>query len=65
MINRLTKNFSFIEDYRFEINDKDQIINFIEKAERRMKEVENCISDIQKALECIINLSLLRSVNIV
>ena len=55
MINRLTKNFSFIEDYRFEINDKDQIINFIEKAERRMKEVENCISDIQKALECIIN----------
>lgn len=54
MINRLTKNFSFIEDNRFKINKKDEIIGFIEKAER-MKEVDNCITYIQNALECIIN----------
>lgn len=55
MINRLTKNFSFIEDNRFKMNNKDKIIDFIEKAER-MKEVDNyCITYIQKALECIIN----------
>lgn len=56
MINKLTKNFSFIEDNKFKLKNKENIIRDIERIERlREEDINTSISDIQKILECIIN----------
>ena len=54
IINNLTKNFSFLESDKFIIDKKNEIISFIQKAEDPKGEPNYCITEIQKALECVI-----------
>lgn len=55
-IYKLTKNFHFIENEKFKINKKQEIISLIEKAEKNIEiEPSFSINVIQKALGCIVD----------
>lgn len=48
MINKLTKNFSFIEDNKFKLKNKENIIRDIERIERLREEDINTSISIYK-----------------